>query len=477
MGGRFDLVVIGSGPAGEKGAAQAAYFGKRVALIERSDYLGGAGINTGTVPSKTLRETALYFSGLRQRGLYGIDYSLKERLTIADLMRRQQDVVEMERTIVRTNMERHHVEIFRGAARLRDAHTVSFVKPDGTEDDVTGDIILIATGSSPFRPAGIPFDNQRIYDSDSILRMKMIPKTMVVIGGGVIGCEYACTFSALGVQVTLVESSNRILRFVDSEIAARLRKRLELLGLRFVFNDRLQRAEILADRARLELRSGEILDGEIALIAAGRQSNVLGMGLEETGMALGERGLILVNDKYQTTVSNIYAAGDVIGFPALSSVSMEQARVAMVHAFNLAYKESISSVLPLAIYTIPEISLAGMTEDACREQDIPYVVGRSYFDKSPRGQIIGDTSGMLKLVFSPSDKKLLGVHLIGEMSSELVHIGSQVIAAGGTIDVFIDSVYNYPTLSDSYKYAAYDGLGNLRARGVQGPPTVGELQS
>jgi NAD(P) transhydrogenase len=462
MSGRFDLVVIGSGPAGEKGAAQAAYFGKRVALIERSEYLGGAGINTGTVPSKTLLETALYFSGLRQRGLYGIDYSLKERLTIADLMRRQQDVVEMERAIVRTNMERHNVETFRGVARLADAHTVSFLKPDGTEGEVAGDIILIATGSSPFRPPGIPFDHQRIYDSDSILRMQMIPKTMVVIGGGVIGCEYACTFSALGVQVTLVESSNRILRFVDSEIAARLQKRLELLGLRFVFNDRLQRAEILADRARLELRSGEVLDCEIALIAAGRQSNVQGMGLEGTGMALGERGLIVVNEKYQTTVPNIYAAGDVIGFPALSSVSMEQARVAMVHAFNLVYKESISSVLPLAIYTIPEISLAGWTEDACREQNIPYVVGRSYFDKSPRGQIIGDTSGMLKLVFSPSDKKLLGVHLIGEMSSELVHIGAQTIAAGGTIDVFIDSVYNYPTLSDSYKYAAYDGLGNLR---------------
>jgi NAD(P) transhydrogenase len=289
----------------------------------------------------------------------------------------------------------------------------------------------------------------------------MIPKTMVVIGGGVIGCEYACTFSALGVQVTLVESSSRILRFVDSEIADRLRMRLELLGLRFVFNDRLQHAEVLPDRARLELRSGETLDCEIALIAAGRQSNVQGMGLEETGMALGERGLILVNEKFQTTVSNIYAAGDVIGFPALSSVSMEQARVAMVHAFDLGYKESISPVLPLAIYTIPEISLAGWTEDACREKNIPHLVGRSYFDKNPRGQIIGDTSGMLKLVFSPSDRKLLGVHLIGEMSSELVHIGSQVIAAGGSIDVFIDSVYNYPSLSDSYKYAAYDGLGNL----------------
>ncbi|HSP06583.1 MAG TPA: Si-specific NAD(P)(+) transhydrogenase, partial [Acidobacteriota bacterium] len=421
MSYQFDLVVIGSGPAGEKGAAQAAYFGKKVALIERSDYLGGTGINTGTVPSKTLRETALYFSGLRQRGLYGIDYSLKEHLTVSDLMHRQQTVVEMERDIVKTNMERHNVEVFRGTARLKDSHTVCFTKPDGSEDELTGEIILIATGSSPFRPAGISFDNLRIYDSDSILRMKMIPKTMVVIGGGVIGCEYACTFSALGVQVTLVESSNRILRFVDSEIADRLRLKLELLGLRFLFNDRLQRAEILPGGVNLELKSGEILDCEIALIAAGRQSNVQGMGLEEAGIQLGERGLIKVNEKYQSAVNNIYAAGDVIGFPALSSVSMEQARVAMVHAFNLAYKESICPVLPLAIYTIPEISLAGLTEDECREKNIPHLVGRSYFEKSPRGQIIGDTSGMLKLVFSPPDKKLLGVHLIGEMSSELVH--------------------------------------------------------
>lgn len=458
----YDLVVIGSGPAGEKGAAQAAYFGKRVAMVERSDYLGGTGINTGTVPSKTLRETALYFSGLRQRGLYGIDYSLKEQLTIADLMRRKQAVVEMERAIVKTNMERHNVDVFHGTGRLKDSHTVTIVQPDGSEMDLTGAIILIATGSSPYQPAGIPFDHHRIYDSDSILRMQMIPRTMAVIGGGVIGCEYACTFSALGVQVTLVEGSNRVLKFVDSEISDRLRAKLEFLGLRFVFNDRLQRADVRKDGVRLELKSGEAVDCEIALVAAGRQSNVQGMGLEQVGITLGERGLIPVNEKYQTAVPNIYAAGDVIGFPALSSVSMEQARVAMVHAFNLAYKESICPVLPLAIYTIPEISQAGMTEDDCVQKNIPYLVGRSYYDKSPRGQIIGDTSGMLKLVFSPADKKLLGVHLIGEMSSELVHIGSQVIAAGGTIDVFINSVYNYPTLSDSYKYAAYDGLGNLR---------------
>lgn len=458
----YDLVVIGSGPAGEKGAAQAAYFGKKVALVERSPYLGGTGINTGTVPSKTLRETALYFSGLRQRGLYGIDYSLRENLTVADLMRRQQTVVENERGIVKMNLLRHNVDVFHGTAKLKNRNTVVVVSESGSEQELCGDVILIATGSAPFQPPGIPFDHERVYDSDSILRMKMIPKTMVIIGGGVIGCEYACTFSALGVQVTLVESSTRVLRFVDSEIAERLQMKLRLLGLRFVFNDRLSRIQILKDDVQLELKSGEVLDSEIALIAAGRQSNVQGMGLEEAGIQLGDRGLILVNEKYQTSIPNIYAAGDVIGFPALSSVSMEQARVAMVHAFNLHYKESICPVLPLAIYTIPEISMAGMTEDTCREKNIPFLVGRSFYEKSPRGQIIGDTGGMLKLVFSPSDKKLLGVHLIGEMSSELVHVGSQVIAADGTIDVFINSVYNYPTLSDSYKYAAYDGLGNLR---------------
>lgn len=461
MNDHFDLVVIGSGPAGEKGAAQAAYFGKKVALIERSPYLGGTGINTGTVPSKTLRETALYFSGLRQRGLYGIDYSLKENISISELMYRQKAVVENERNIVQTNLRRHNIEVVFGEAKLRDAHTVSVTAPGGAIRELEGDIILIATGSSPFHPSDIPYDNVRIYDSDSLLAMNRIPKSMAVIGGGVIGSEYACTFTALGVKVTLVEASGRMLRFVDSEISERLRMKLELLGLRFLFNNRVVKTEAGPDGVRLELKSGEILEPEIALFAAGRQSNVQGMGLENVGVKLGERSVILVNDKYQTTVPNIYAAGDVIGFPALSSVSMEQARVAMVHAFQLAYKERLCPVLPLAVYTIPEISMAGVTEDDCIEKNIPYVVGRSYYNKSPRGQIIGDTSGMLKLVFSPLDKKLLGVHLIGEMSSELVHIGAQVIAAGGTIDVFIESVYNYPTLADSYKYAAYDGLGQL----------------
>jgi len=458
----YDLVVIGSGPAGEKGAAQAAYFGKKVVLVERAAHLGGAGINTGTVPSKTLRETALYFSGLRQRGLYGIDYSLREALTVGDFMYRERIVVENEWGIIERNLARHNIEVIWGEASLKDAHTVCVRRRDDAEQVFTTEIVLLATGSSPHHSPEIPFDHRVIYDSDSILRMSRIPNTMAIVGGGVIGSEYASIFTALGVQVTLVELRDRLLPFVDAEIAERLKKKLEGIGLRFIFNDRAVKTEVEQDRARITLQGGEVLQCEIALFAAGRQSNVQGLGLEELGVELGSRGLVLVNEKYQTSIPNIYAAGDVIGFPALASTSMEQARVAMVHAFGLKYKERVSPLLPLAVYTIPEISLVGLTEEACNEKGIPYLVGRSYYEKSPRGQIIGDLSGMLKLIFSPADKKLLGVHLVGELASELVHIGAQVMASDGTIDAFIQAVYNYPTLADSYKYAAYDGLGNYQ---------------
>ena len=276
-----------------------------------------------------------------------------------------------------------------------------------------------------------------------------------------IGSEYASIFTALGVQVTLVDTRSRLLPFVDSEIAERLGQQLERLGLRFIFDERMLRMETHDEHVDLILEGGERLECEIALIAAGRQSNVQGLSLEALGMELGARGLICVNERYQTSIPNVYAAGDVIGFPALVSTSMEQARVAMVHAFDLKYKERVSPIVPLAVYTIPEISMVGLSEDECQAQDIPYLVGRSRYDTNPRGQIIGDVSGMLKLIFSPADKKLLGVHLIGELASELVHIGAHVMAVGGTIDAFIQAVYNYPTLADAYKYAAYDGLGRF----------------
>lgn len=459
----YDLVVIGSGPAGEKGAAQAAYFGKRVALVERATCLGGSALNTGTIPSKTLRETALYFSGLRQRGLYGIDYSLKEGLTVQDFMHREQVVVAQERQIIEQNLARHQIEVVWGSGSIIDPHTVRVQSHSGDTRDLSTDFILIATGSSPFHPPDVPFDHELIYDSDSILNMKAIPKTMAVVGGGIIGCEYASIFTALGVQVTLIESRDRLLPPVDDEIADKLQSQLTQMGLRFVFNERVSQTELRGGRVSLQLQSGSLLECDIALFAAGRQSNIQGLGLEALQVALGSRGLIRVNEHYQTSVPNIYAAGDVIGFPALASTSMEQARVAMVHAFNLHYKEQISPVLPYAIYTVPEMAMVGLTEDECIAQKVPYLVGRAYYANNPRGQISGDLHGMVKLVFAPADKKLLGVHLIGEMSAELIHIGAQVLANNQTIDAFIMAVYNYPTLSDAYKYAAYDGLGQWEA--------------
>ncbi len=461
----YDLIVIGSGPAGEKGAAQAAYFGKRVALIERAEHLGGAGINTGTVPSKTLRETALYFSGLRQRGLYGIDYSLKEGLTVADFMRRKDVVVENEWHLIQRNLDRHHIELIWGEASLADANTVRVKLRDGSEVDLHSEVILIATGSSPHRPQGIPFEHLAIYDSDSILDMHWIPRQMAVVGGGVIGSEYASLFTAFGVEVTLIDGRDRLLPFVDGEISERLRAHLEQIGLRFLFNRRVDSLQTGDRDVTLLLDDGTSLRVDTVLYAAGRQSNIEGLGLETVGVTTGKRGLIQVDEHYRTSVSNIYAAGDVIGFPALAATSMEQARVAMAHAFDLGYKERVSPVLPLAVYTVPELSQVGLTEEECREKEIPYLVGRAYFERNARGQIIGDLSGTLKLIFASEDKKLLGVHIIGEMASELIHLGAQAIRDGKGIETFIDSVYNYPSLSDSYKYAAYDGLGQwLRTR-------------
>lgn len=455
----YDLIVIGSGPAGEKGAAQAAYFGKRVALVERAEYVGGAGINTGTIPSKTLRETALYFSGLRQRGLYGIDYSLKENLSVANFMYREHTVVEMEHRIIERNLRRHNIKLVRGEAALADTNTVLVTSTEGRRE-ISADFILIATGSSPYHPEDIPFDGNLVFDSDTILRMDRIPKTMAVVGAGVIGTEYASIFAALGVQVTLIEPRERVLPFVDSEMIERLREKLKALGVTFALGNRMTSLERHEGHVKLTLDKRTLLEFDIALIAAGRQGNVQPLGLDKIGVELGEQGLVIVNEKYQTSVPNIYAAGDVIGFPALASTSMEQARVAMVHAFGLESKNRMSPVVPLAIYAIPEISMVGLTEDECRVKQIPYLIGRAFYDNNPRGQIIGDMNGMVKLVFSPQDKKLLGAHIIGEQASELIHIASHVMMAGGSIDVFIEAVYNYPTLADAYKYAAYDGLGN-----------------
>jgi NAD(P) transhydrogenase len=456
----FDLIVIGCGPAGEKGGAQAAYFGKRVAIIERAQHLGGSCINTGTVPSKTLRESALYFSGLKQRGLYGIDYSLKENLTVHAFMHHERAVVDMERRRILKNLALHKIELVRGQASFEDRHTLAVSGGDGT-CRIKGEVILIATGSQPHRPAEIGFDDLHTFDSDTFLQMDGIPKSLAVIGGGVIGCEYASIFTALGVEVTLVDGRDRLLPFLDYEISERLRNRLATLGMHFCFNQRPVKTENSATGVRLVMKSGKVLEAEAALFAAGRRAAVDGLALEKAGLALNDRGYIPVDQHYRTSVSNIYAAGDVIGFPALASTSMEQGRVAACHAFGLKYKQRVASLLPMGIYTIPEISAAGETEESCKEKKIDYDVGRALYENNARGHITGDTAGMLKLVFGRADKKLLGVSMIGENATELIHIGLTVLDKGLTIDEFIEQVFNYPTLSETYKYAAYDGLGNL----------------
>jgi NAD(P) transhydrogenase len=457
----YHLIVIGSGPAGEKGAAQAAYFGKRVALIERREELGGAGVNTGTVPSKTLRESALYFSGLRQRGLYGIDYSLREGLTVQGFMHRKDAVVSAERIKIATNLVAHKIELIHGTAKFEDAHTILAIDPRGATDALRGDVILIATGSKPHRPAEIPFDDKAVFDSDSILTMDRIPKSMIVVGGGVIGCEYASIFTAMGVGVTLIDGRDRLLPFLDAEISEQLRAHLANLGLAVLFQERPKSTERTGAGIRMTLNSGKVVEAETALFAAGRRGAVEGLALEKAGLAVNPRGNIDVNDQYQTAVPHIYAAGDVIGFPALASTSMEQGRVAMCHAFGFPYKQRLASQLPMGIYTIPEISAVGETEESCREKKINYEVGRAKYANNARGQIIGDASGILKLIFRPENKQLLGVQILGESATELIHLGMAVLEAGGTIDTFIELVFNFPTLSELYKYAAYDGLGNL----------------
>jgi len=466
---RYDLVVIGSGPAGEKGAAQAAYFGKRVAIVERAPHVGGAGINTGTVPSKTLRESALYFSGLGNHGLYGIDYQVKSDLTVQDFMFREREVVRALREVVAHNIERHRIDLVQGEATFEDPHTIRVNGAGGPERQLHGDVILIATGSVPTRPKDVPFDDPRVHDSDEILEMSRLPRTMVVVGAGVIGCEYTTIFAALGIKVTLIDGRERLLGFLDGEVADRLRLQMQFLGIDVRLKDGVARYAAGPDGVTLELKSGDTLTVDQVLVAAGRVANVRALALDRAGLGVNERGLLSVNGHYQTAVPHIYAAGDVIGFPALASTSMEQARVAMVHAFDLKYKTRVEPVFPLAVYTIPEVAMVGETEESCRAKGIDYCVGRAQYRQNARGQIVGDLGGQVKLVFRCPDKTLLGVHIIGEIASELVHIGLMVLLAGGTIDTFINAVFNYPSLGDAYKYAAYDGLGALQRRAQAAP--------
>jgi NAD(P) transhydrogenase len=459
----YDLVVIGVGPAGEKGAAQAAYFGKRVACVERAPEPGGAAVHTGTLPSKTLRETALFLSGFRQRELYGLSVELKTDTAVPRLLSRKDAVRDLEVARIQWNLERHGVPLLTGAARFVDAHTIELTGAGGgVARRVTSEVFLVATGSKPHHPPDIPFDDEDVDDSDTILQIDRLPKTMLVVGGGVIGCEYASMFAAMHVKVTLVEGRPRLLPFLDTEIADRLRGAMQTLGVDFHLGQTTQSIRRVEGRGIVTtLANGLEIAAEKVLASSGRSGWTEGMNLEAIGVQLDKRGTVQVDGDYRTAVPSVYAAGDVIGFPALASTSMEQARVAVCHAFGFTYKRQVSHLQPFGIYTIPEVSCIGFSEEEAKQKGCDFVVGRAFYRDNARGKIVGDKDGVIKLVVERATKKLLGCHCIGERASELVHIGQAVMLLGGTIDAFIEMVFNYPTLSEMFKYAAYDALGAI----------------
>jgi NAD(P) transhydrogenase len=458
----YDLVVIGGGPAGERGAAQAAYFGKRVAIVERAPEPGGAAVHTGTLPSKTLREAALFLSGYRQLDLYGVTVEVDPGVTVQKLLGRKDAVRDVEVERVHRNLARHGIELRHGTARLVDPHTVEL--DDGTT--LVAEAILVATGSIPHRPPGIPFDDDHVHDADGILGIDRLPSVLAVIGGGVIGCEYACMFAALGVEVHLLDPRASLLPFLDLEISERLTAAMRHLGVHVHLEEAVTRVVRTGDDLSCELDDERALTADTVLVASGRSGNTAGLGLEPLGIEVDRRGHVVIDDDYRTTVPSVFAAGDVIGFPALASASMEQARVAVCNAFGFAYKRRVSGVLPYGIYTIPEVSCVG-----AREHDAEgSVVGRAFYSDNVRGQIVGDHEGMVKLVFDRADRRLVGCHCIGDRASELVHIGQAVMVLDGTVETFIEMVFNHPTLSETFKYAAYDALARLG-------PIAGDLAS
>ena len=462
----YDLLVIGSGPAGEKGAAQAAYFKKRVAIVERQcPHLGGACTNTGTLPSKTLRESALALTGMTSRGLEEAVLAMPRPFAASTLMHRERLVVDAERARIHRNVERHGIDLIEGSAAFVDAHTVEITGASGARRRVTAEVFLVATGSRPHRPSWIPFGEQEIYDSDEVLDIETIPESLIVLGSGVIASEYACIFAALGTHVTLMDGRDRLLPFLDVELGERFTAELERLGLWLrLGDDPVACAVDAATRVcTVTTRGGRAETGHAVLAAAGRSGNSAGLGLEALGVVPDKRGNLAVNEHFQTALPHVYAAGDVIGFPGLASTSMEQGRVAMCHAFGLSYKTRVNPIFPYGIYTIPEMSYVGATEEELLKSGRDYACGRALMRDNARGEILGAESGFLKLLFAP-DKKLLGVHVLGPGATELVHIGQMALLQGATIDLFIDAVFNFPTLSELYKYAAYDGLGALERR-------------
>jgi NAD(P) transhydrogenase len=463
----FDLLVIGSGPAGQKAAVQAAKLGRTVAVVERKQ-VGGVSVNWGTIPSKTLREAVMYLTGLSQRALYGDSYRVKDEITVEDLAHRTRHVIEREVDVVRSQLARNHVKVITGEAAFVDDHTVA-VSGRGGEVRFTGDKIVIATGTRPARPPTVEFDDMRVIDSDGLLAIDRIPGSIAVVGAGVIGIEYASMFAALGAKVTVIDKRPRLLDFCDAQIAEGLQYHLRDLGVVFRLGEEVTAVERHDAATITHLASGKRMLADVVLYAAGRQGETEELGLEKVGLEADSRGRIRVGPDFRTGVPHVFAAGDVIGWPALAATSMEQGRLAAAYAFD-ARATSMSELLPIGIYTIPEISFVGRTEEELTDSAVPYEVGISRYRELARGQILGDSYGMLKLLVSPDDRTLLGVHALGTNATEVVHIGQAVMGLGGTVDYLVDTVFNYPTLAESYKVAALDATNKLRAvERVAGP--------
>jgi NAD(P) transhydrogenase len=465
---KFELIVIGTGPAGEKAAVKAAYFGHKVAIIEKENVFGGAEAVTGTLPSKTLKETALYFSGKYEKGLFGIDRDLKHEASVEDFMYRKDYVTASAAQEIHDNLVRHGVKIFRGVGSFEDPHTIHIQGPD--ETTIWGESIIIATGSYPYHPSTIPFDGQRIHDSDTILQIKRFPSSLCIVGAGVIGCEYATIFSTMGTTVYLVNDKENILPFIDHEISSSLVEQMQAGGVQILFNtsvESIKPALTPSDLISIELKTGEKLQVDMFLFAAGRSGNTKALHCEKIGINLGKREQIIVDERYRTTVPHIYAVGDVIGFPALASTSMEQGRVAVSHIFQTQDLEDLPTYFPYGIYTVPEVSMVGLTEDEAIKRKIHYLTGRARYADMPRGKILGAKAGKLKLVFSKEDLRILGVHIIGHIATELIHYGVMLVEEKKNLNDVIQQVFNYPTLHDLYKYAAYDGLSNYSGHKVK----------
>jgi NAD(P) transhydrogenase len=461
----YDLLVIGSGPAGQRAAIQAAKLNKRVAVVERKTIIGGVCINTGTIPSKTLREAVLHLSGYREHSLYGASYTVKQNITMADLLYRTDHVIQHELDIVRHQLQRNRVELVSAEASFVDANTVRLKYVDGRGwRDVTAAHVVIATGTTATKSDRIPLDGKRIFLSDDLLQLDHLPRTLTVVGAGVIGLEYASIFATLGVRVTIIDKRRRLLPFVDAEIIDSLAYHLNQQRAIMRLGEEVDRIEPITDdlgeRVKIHLMSGKQIVTEMALYSIGRTGATRSLNIETAGLQTDERGLLKVNAYYQTNIPNVYAVGDVIGFPSLASTSMEQGRLAACHAFGIP-TQSTPELFPYGIYTIPEISTVGRNEEELTEQGIPYEVGKAQYREIARGQIIGDQTGLLKLIFHLDTHELLGVHIIGEGASELVHIGQAVMAFKGKIEYFINNVFNYPTLAECYKTAAFDGINRL----------------